>query len=251
MELIRNIIIVAAVLIIFLFLFNRPFLKQLLVKFRGRTDEIAAQDAATPAGARDYYNAAIREREEIYHRASESFAEISGRLDEAEKKQYNLKKESAKLVTEINRCLDANDEAQALAFSQRKTTVDSKLETIKGTIEELKQAKAYQQELRDQSRDQLEDLKQEKERVLFQMEADAQVIQLHEQMDSMNMSSETDRMLQRVREGATQTNRRANGARISYESSPEAEERRLELASRDRQAREALEAIKRRRNGGQ
>lgn len=238
-------------ILVLLAIFDRPFLKAIIVKVRGRTDEITARDASTPEGARDYYNAAIREREEVYRRASASYSEVCGMLDDAEKQQYNLKKESAKLLAEINRCLDAGDEESALSYTQRKSTTDSKIETLKGNIEELRLAKAHQQELRDQSRQQLESLKEEKERTIFQLEADTQVIQLHEQMDNLNMSNETSRMLQRVREGADRTSRRANGARISYESSPEAQDRRLEQQSRERQAREELEAIKRRRNGGQ
>lgn len=239
------------VIFVLIALFDLSFFKALVVKLRGRTDEIAAQDASTPEGARDYFNAAIREREDVYRRANASYTEVCGMLDNAEKQQYALKKEIARLITEINRCLDTGAEDAALSLSQRKATIDSKIETLKGTIEELRLAKAHQQELRDESRRQLEELKEEKERTVFQLEADTQMIHLHEQMDGLNMSNETSRMLQRVREGADRTSRRANGARISYESSPEAEDRRLEQQSRERQAREELEAIKRRRNGGQ
>jgi hypothetical protein len=56
-----------AVVIVAVLLLNKPFCKQLLVKFRGRTDEIMRQDASTPEGAKDYYNAAIREKEEFYN----------------------------------------------------------------------------------------------------------------------------------------------------------------------------------------
>ena len=241
------ILIFLVAVIAVLAMINRPFLDQLLVKFRGRTDAVMERDASTPEGARDYYNAAIREREDIYNRASASFAEISGRLDAAEKELYQLKKDLAKVVSEINRSIDALDDDSAMAYARKKTTLESKIEVLKETIEELKEAKAYQEELRDTSRAQLEDLKEEKERVLYQLEADSQVIRLHEGMDALNTSSESDRMLQRAREGAEQTRRRASGARIAYESSAEAQDRRLEQESRERQAREVVEEMKRKR----
>lgn len=52
------VVIVLAVII----LFGTVFGKQLRVKMKGRTDEVMRQDAQTPEGAKDYYNAAIRER---------------------------------------------------------------------------------------------------------------------------------------------------------------------------------------------
>lgn len=51
------VVIVLAVII----LFGTVFGKQLRVKMKGRTDEVMRQDAQTPEGAKDYYNAAIRE----------------------------------------------------------------------------------------------------------------------------------------------------------------------------------------------
>lgn len=250
MSLLISVVVIIALVIALVGIVNMPFLKQLIVKFRGRTDAVMERDASTPEGARDYYNAAIREREDVYNRASASYAEISGKLDAAEKDLYQMKKELAKITTEINRCIDAVDDDSALAYARKKTTLESKIEVLKGTIEELRTAKSHQEEMRDQSREQLESLKDEKERVLFQLEADNQVLQIHESMDSLNTSTESERMLQRVREGATQTRQRANGARIAYESSAEAADRRLEQESNERQARQTLEEMKRRRNGG-
>lgn len=227
---------------------NRPFLKQLIIKFRGRTDTVMEQDASTPEGARDYYNVAIREKEDVYNRASASYAEISGKLDAAEKELYQLKKSLAKNTSEINRCIDASDDESALAYARKKTTIESKIEILKGTIEELRVAKNHQEELRDQCKRQLEDLKEEKERTLFQLEADSQVLQLHESMDDLTTNTESERMLQRVREGASQTRQRANGARIAYENSSEAADRRLEQESCERQARQVLDEMKRQRN---
>ena len=44
---------------------------------KGRTDEVMRQDAQTPEGAKDYYNAAIREKEEFYNRASVSYTHLT------------------------------------------------------------------------------------------------------------------------------------------------------------------------------
>ena len=93
----------------------------------------------------------------------------------------------------------------------------------------------------------LQKLKEEKEQVLFQMEADNQIIELHQSMDELNTNRESDRMLERVREGAKKTRERAEGSRIAYDSSAQANERRLETAERDRNARQILDEMKRQR----
>ena len=79
------------------------------------------------------------------------------------------------------------------------------------------------------------------------MEADSQIIELHQSMDSLSMNNESDRMLERVREGARKTRERADGSRIAYDSSAQAADRRLEASERERNARQILEEAKRQR----
>ena len=242
------IVLILIVIVVFIVFLNTSFGKQLVVKLRGRTDEVMRQDASTPEGARDYYNAAIREKEEFYNKASATFAEISGKLDSAEKELYQSNKEIMKVTQQINACLDDNDEESAMSYAMKKTTLESKISVLKDTIEEIKQAKAHQKEIRDQAATDLQKTKEEKEQVLFQMEADSQIIQLHQSMDSMNINNETERMLERVREGARKTRERAEGSRIAYDTSSQAQDRRLEASERERNARNMLEEMKRQRS---
>lgn len=241
------VLIVIAIIVIALLL-NKPFRQQLLIKFRGRTDEIMNQDASTPEGARDYYNVAIREKEDFYSRASSLYTEICGKVDSSEKDLYNAQKESMRIDAEIKRCLDNNNENDALQFAMKKETIESKVSILKNTIKELKEAQEHQKEVRDQAAVELNELKQEKERVVYELEANSQIINIHESMDENNINSESARMLERVREGAKKTKEKARGSRIAYESSAQAMDRRLEQTARENAARETLERIKRERN---
>ena len=54
-------------------------------------------------------------------------------------------------------------------------------------------------------------------------------------------------MLERVREGAKKTREHAAGAQIAYDTSAQAQDRRLEAQSRNREADELLAEMKRRR----
>lgn len=173
------IFVIAIILVvgIIALILNKTFFKQLVIKYRGRTEEIARQDAATPQGATDYFNNAIREKETLYGDAERSYVEIAGKLDESEKEQYHLKKELMKIDKSINDCLDANDENGARQYAMKKITIQQKIDTLKDTIEEFKKAKDQQDEIRKAVKQELDELKEEKERTIYQMEADQQIIQ--------------------------------------------------------------------------
>ena len=242
-----SLMFITAVVVFVLIIFGTTFGKQLRVRTKGKADEVMRQDASTIDGARSYYNAVILQKEELYNKASASFAEIAGKLDSSEKDLYQTNKEIMRITKQINDCIDANDENAAMTYAMKKTTLESKIDILKDTIEELKQAKNHQKEIRDQAAEELQKLKEEKEIKLFQMEADNQIIQLHESMDSLNTNNEAERMLDRVREGAKKTRERAEGSRIAYDSSAQALDRRLEVSERERNARQMLEEMKRQR----
>lgn len=238
---------VIIVLVVIALLLNKPMRQQLLIKFRGRTEQIARNDASTPEGAADYFNNAIREKENLYSSANRSYTEISGKLDETEKEQYLLKKELMKIDKQIGQCLDANDEDTARTYAMRKVTISEKIEILDETIVELRKAKEQQEEIRDAIKSELDALKEEKERTIYRLEADQQIIRLHEGMNTEASTSESDRMLERVREGAKKTRERAAGSQIAYDTSATAQNRRLEAAEREREAQNVLDSFKRQR----
>ena len=147
----------------------------------------------------------------------------------------------------INACLDENKENEAMQYAMKKATLENKIKVLKETISEMKEAEAHQKDIRDQAAEELQNLKEEKEQTLFQMEADNQIIELHQSMDNLNTNSESDRMLERVREGARKTRERAEGSRIAYDSSAQANDRRLANSERERNARQILEDMKKQR----
>ena len=152
-----------------------------------------------------------------------------------------------RVTQQINVCLDENKENEAMQYAMKKSTLENKINVLKDKIEEMKEAQAHQKSIRDQAAEELQKLKEEKEQVLFQMETDSQIIELHQSMDSLNTNNESDRLLERVREGARKTRERAEGSRIAYDSSAQVNERRLADSERERNARQILDDMKRQR----
>ena len=195
-------IVIVVIVLAVVVLFGTVFGKQLRVKMRGRTDEMMRQDAQTPEGAKDYYNAAIREKEEFYNRASVSFAEISGKRKATQDDLHQANKDIMQVTNNMNACIDGNKDDEAMQYARKKSTLENKINVLKDTLVEMKEAEAHQKEIMEQAAEELQRLREEKEQVIFQMEADSQIIELHQSMDSLSMNNESERMLERVREGA-------------------------------------------------
>lgn len=235
------------VIVIILLIINKPFVAQLLIKFRGCTEEVMNKDAMTPEGAADFYNVAIQEKEQNYRKANQLFVEVTGKLDAAEKDLYDVKKQIARLDQNINSAIDAGKDDDAMVFQMKKENLLMKTDTLKNMIGELKESKQHQQEVKDQMAKELDDLKQEKEKTIFELQANDQIIKLHESMNAATSSSETDRMLEKVRAGANKTREMATGSKIAYETSTDTVERRAEQSAREEEARKKIEELKQKR----
>ena len=246
-NIIFGIFFAALVIVIILLIINKPFVAQLLIKFRGRTEEVMNKDAMTPEGAADFYNVAIQEKEQNYRKANQLFVEVTGKLDAAEKDLYDVKKQIARLDQNINSAIDAGKDDDAMVFQMKKENLLVKTDTLKNMIGELKESKQHQQEVKDQMAKELEDLKQEKEKTIFELQANDQIIKLHESMNAATSSSETDRMLEKVRAGANKTREMATGSKIAYETSTDTVERRAEQSAREEEARKKIEELKQKR----
>lgn len=158
-------IVIVVIVLAVIILFGTVFGKQLRVKMKGRTDEVMRQDAQTPEGARDYYNAAIREKEDFYNRASASFAEISGKRSAAENDLHKTRKEIMKVTNDMNACIDSDREDEAMQYARKKSTLESKINVLKDTVDEMKEVEAHQKEIMQQAAEELQKLKEEKEQV--------------------------------------------------------------------------------------
>ena len=75
--------------------------------------------------------------------------------------------------------------------------------------------------------EELQALKNEKDVTIQQLKSDQARLEAARSLEGIS-NSETDRMIEKVREGAKKKKEMANGARISYENSAEAAEYRMQ-----------------------
>ena len=226
---------------------NEPLREQLLIKFRGRIDELMNKDASTVEGAKDYYNNAIREKENTYIKANQLYIQITGKIQGFEEDIYKKQKELFKINQEINNCIDNGLEDEATRLVLKSETLKEQIETLKESIEDLKKAKEQQKEYRDLAQQSVQDMKQEKEKVVQELELNKQIIEIHKSMDENNISTESDRMLERVRNNAKKTRELAKGSQLAYDSSMTALDRKIDKVNKEQTAKQIIEKLKRER----
>lgn len=236
---------IAGLLLIIALILNKPFRKQLLIKYRGRTDEIMSKDAMTPEGAADIFNNAIREKEDKYIKANQLYTEVTGKLETARKNLRQMQKEQMQKTQQCQNAVDNNNDQDAMVIAMRLETLKSNIEVLKQTITELEASVDHQKEVRDQLALEVTSLKEEKDMKILALKEYNQTIALHETIDEVVSSNESDRMLEKVRDGVTKAQEKATGSRMAYESSVSTQERRVAQRAKEESARKIVESMKR------
>ena len=221
---------------------NKPFREQLNLKFHGRTDTIMAENAATPEGAEDIF----REKEKNFHQMNDLYSAAEGHLDALKSDKYTVSGKLNKAQNSMDRCLDEGNDEDAKYYAAQKVSLEEQLEIIKGSIEDAKVDVAQKKELKTKAFEELQALKNEKDVTIQQLKSDQARLEAARSLEGIT-NSETDRMIEKVREGAKKKKEMANGARISYENSAEAAEYRMQQRERESEIDRVLAEAKARR----
>ena len=149
-----------------------------------------------------------------------------------------------KYTQNIEQCLADNDEEKAMEYADKRSTVDTQIETATEVIKQLDEMVASQTQIKEAAELSLRQLKEEKKRTVYQLESDAQMIELSKSLDDLATTNETDRMLEKVRDGAKKVREKAEGSRISVENSSVAKDLELGKDEQKRNARNILEEVR-------
>lgn len=210
---------------------NKPFREQLTLKFRGRTEAIMAENASTPEGAEDVFNAAIQEKQDNYNQIYELYSEAEGHLKSVKDEKKKVIEDFNKAKNNMNRCIKEGNPDERY-YAAQMVSLDEQIEIIKKEIEDTEADVAQKKELKEKAFNELQDLKNEKDVTIRQLKSDQARLEAAKSLEGIT-NSETDRMIEKVREGAKKKNEMANGARISYENSAQAAEYRMQQRERE------------------
>lgn len=235
-------IIVILVVAVIVFFTTTKTGKRLKMRASGTADEMISNDASTPDGAKAYYNSIISKKEDSYIKANSLYTQIEGKIQNYETQLRQLQKENMQMDLSVASCIDRNDDESAKVYLAKQQEVTDKIETIKTTLKELKENRDVQKENLTALQEEIKSLKAEKDKAVFTLEAAETVKSLQSATSTSNQ--EEDRMLEKVREGVKKVKEQADGTRIAYENSTDAQMKRLDKKMKDEELQKKLDALK-------
>lgn len=225
-----------------LFVNNTKLGKRLWLRAKGTADEALNQDASTPEGAKAYYNAAIEAKNNAWQSAVSTLGQMKGKAKTYEQQLRDLKKDRMKYDMSLRQCVDSGDDETAKIYIGKMADIDDKIEILKTALSELNDNIAIQEENADALREEVEALKAEKDKTILTLETSQTVMAL--KVDSGVATTEEDRMLEKVRDGAQKAKEAATGHKIAYENSSAVQDKRLNQRTREAEIEAKLQALK-------
>ena len=221
---------------------NTKLGKRLWLRIKGTADEMMTQDASTPDGAKAYYNAAIEAKSDVYQEAVSTLGQMKGKAQTYEQQLRDCKKDRMKYNMDLQRCIESGDDDTAKIYIGKMADIDDKIEILKTALSELNSNIDVQEENVEALRDEIEALKAEKDKTILTLETSQTVMSL--KVDSGVATTEEDKMLEKVRDGAQKAKEAAVGHKIAYENSGAVQQKRLDQRMRDAEIEAKLQALK-------
>lgn len=236
------VVIVILVVIGLCFFFNSKIGKRVKIRASGSANEAIQKDAATPEGAKAYYNAAIEKKEDELQQENVRYQQMLGKISNYEDDLFHMKKDAMKADVNVNACVDRGDDEAAKVYLKEQQELNDKIDFIKNTLKEWKENADVQKEKVEVLQQQLNDLKAEKESAVLTLET-AQASKTFNVTPGVS-SSEEEKMLEKVRDGVKKQKEAADGARIAYESSITVQKQRLDKKMKDDEINKKLQELK-------
>lgn len=224
------------------FVNNTKLGKRLWLRAKGTADEALIQDASTPEGAKAYYNAAIESKNDAWQNAVSTLGQMKGKAKTYEQQLRDYKKTRMQYDISLRQCIDSGNDEDARIYISKIDDLDDKIEIVKTALSELNDNIVIQEENADALRDEVEALKSEKDKTVLTLETSQTVMAL--KVDSGVATTEEDKMLEKVRDGAQKAKEAAVGHKIAYENSGAVQDKRLKQRTRDADIEAKLQALK-------
>lgn len=221
---------------------NTKLGKRLWLRAKGTADEMMIQDASTPEGAKAYFNSAIEAKSDVYREAVSTLGQMKGKAQTYEQQIRECKKDRMKYNMDLQRCIDSGDDETARFCIGKMDDLDDKIDILKDALSELNSNITVQEENVEALKDEIDALKAEKEKTILTLETSQTVMSL--KVGSGIATTEEDKMLEKVRDGAQKAKEAAVGHRIAFENSGAVQQKRIDQRMRDANIEAKLQALK-------
>lgn len=174
--------------------------------------------AATPEGADALYREKEADTEEKFRHADEVFKKIAGQRTRCKNELQQL---NIKLSTIEKQCetlaAKGDEEGLDIKIEERQETIED-IETHKESLDKLGAAHEAAKEARNACEEVLNNIRRERRKIVSQMKQDRDMKGIYEDLEGIGANTETNRLLNRVREKSNDLSDVANGAKEAYET---------------------------------
>lgn len=243
-----NTIITVCVLIAILFAVglvwvrHTKFGKRVWLRAKGTADEALNQDASTPEGAKAYYNAAIEEKSDALTKARALLAQQTGKEEIYGKQLHDLKKERVRMTNRARQFAQQNQDEDARDCLVMANNYKEQIDIIEKALTELADNITIQRESVEALEDEIVKLKAERDKVILTYETSQAIMAL--QVDDGIATTESEKMLEKVREGAQKVQEAAIGHKKAYENSGSVKQRAQDKRAQAADIEAQLQALK-------
>lgn len=200
--------------------------------------------AATPEGARAVYEEKIKKAQESYNKADDAYKKAAGRLSTAEDEKKRLESQLKKCEKDCEALVQADKMEEAQLKAEEREDILSALERNATLIVAFRDAEATAKEAYDLCSDRLRKLKKEAKEVVENMKVKSELKEVYDDTDELKAITETDRLLESVREKNQNLNEIVEGSRVVHNNRASTKLLKADQQARMLQSNDYLESLK-------
>lgn len=195
------------------FLFGGSKLRVLLKGFVGLFVEDLAK---TPEGASAVYNQAIEKSQNDYNTAHNTLQNVAGQLDSTKRNVADTKNKLAKTEEKCEAFAKSGEFEKVELFAQQRDDLLEELDIQIRTVKELEPIFEEAKRISNFLEQKLAKLKKEKVRVINDLKLNKQLKNMYDDMDELKNTTNVDKLLDSVKEGAKNSRETAEGAKVVH-----------------------------------
>lgn len=204
-----NLLVIIGVVVVIAFFVIFPSARNLL---KGLVNVFIQDKAKTPEGARAIYDNKISEVQDAYNRSKTLYNKLVGEVIDAEKNLADAKRAVKVAETNAENSMKNGREDDARLFAEGREDALIEVEDLMAKLKELKPMRDRAKTTFQENEKLLTRLRLEAKKVVKQIESDEQMTQLYRELDENCKTTATDKLLDSVREGASDLRKEASGA---------------------------------------
>lgn len=244
-----NVLIVATVFLLVLsfFMFSKQW-KGLLIIFGGLFSSLVQDTAKTPEGARAIFNEKINEVEKEYAKASDILRKYSGKLKISEENIGNLKSKISDIEKKCEQLVEAGKISEANILAEQREELLIELRNQKEATEKLRPMISEAEMICSNKQKQLKALKAKSKEIISGLELNKQMNDMYDDFDELKKTSQTDKLLESIEDGYSESKQRAIGAKTIHENRIETKSRRAMETAQKLTGNSYIEELQRKYN---